>query len=61
MPPWGWPFAISIHVYMYVHACVHTHACACVWDTPMPPDAPDTSHPPAPSPELQGAQNTKIQ
>ena len=38
-----------------VHVCVHVHVCG---DTPMPPDAPQ---PPAPSPELQGAQNTKIQ
>ena len=33
--------------------------CVCVWGhPPMPPDAP---HPPAPSHEPQGAQNTKIQ
>ena len=37
---------------------MHVH----VWgDTPMPPDAPNTPHPPAPSPEPQGAQNTIIQ
>ena len=41
---------IQVHVCMWVHA----HACG---DTPM---LPDTPHPPAPSPELQGAQNTKI-
>ena len=49
-------------LYMYKCACVHVHACACmcmcVGTPPMPPDAP---HPPAPSRELQGAQNTKIQ
>ena len=46
---------INVCVCMCVHAC----ACACVWGHPsMPPDAP---HPPAPSPEPQGAQNTKIQ
>ena len=41
-------------------ACVHVsvHVCG---DTPHPLDAPDTPHPPAPSPELQGAENTKIQ
>ena len=42
--------------------CMHVHACTCVGEhSPMPPDAPDTPHPPAPSPEPQGAQNTKIQ
>ena len=35
-------------LYMYKCACVHVHAYRC-------------PHPPAPSPELQGAQNTKIQ
>ena len=53
-------FYSCIHVCMYV--CVHAHACACVGGhPPMPPDAPDTPHPPAPSPEPQGAQNSKIQ
>ena len=43
-------------LYMYKCAC----ACmrVCVGTPPMPPDAP---HPPAPSAEPQGAQNTKIQ
>ena len=51
-------------LYMYKCACVHVCACVCVcmcvWGghPSMPPDAP---HPPAPSPEPQGAQNTKIQ
>ena len=44
-------------LYMYKCACVHVHLHVC-GDTPMPPDAP---YPPAPSPELQGAKNTKIQ
>ena len=44
-------------LYMYICACMHVlHVLVCE-DTPMPPDTP----PPAPSPELQGAQNTKIQ
>ena len=46
---------INVCVCMCVHARVHV----CVGGhPPMPPDAP---HPPAPSPEPQGAQNTKIQ
>ena len=49
-------------LYMYKCACVHVCACVCVCmcvgTPPMPPDAP---HPPAPSLEPQGAQNTKIQ
>ena len=49
-------------LYMYTCVYVHVRACACVGGHPsMPPDAPDTPHPPAPSPELQGAQNSKIQ
>ena len=44
------------------YTCINVHVCMCVHvcggTPPMPPDAP---HPPAPSPELQGAQNTKIQ
>ena len=48
-------------LYMYTCVSVRVHACACVGDTPMPLDAPDTPHLPAPSPEPQGAQNTKIQ
>ena len=42
-------------LYMYKCACV----CMCVGIPAMPPDAPP--HLPAPSPEPQGAQNTKIQ
>ena len=38
--------------------CVRTCVGTCVRTPPMPPDLP---HPPAPSPELQEAQNTKIQ
>ena len=52
-------------LYMYTCVYVHVRVCACMCmcggTTPMPPDAPDTPHPPAPSPELQGAQNSKIQ
>ena len=48
------------------YTCIHVHACMCMCvhaceDTPMSPDTPRQPHPPAPSPELQGAQNTKIQ
>ena len=55
---------VSSHLqflYMYKCACVciHVCACACVWG--HPPCAQMSPHPPAPSPELQGAQNTKIQ
>ena len=46
---------INVHVCM----CVHAHACACVAGHPPCPQMPP--HSPAPSPELQGAQNTKIQ
>ena len=49
-------------LYMYKCVCVHVHACMCVCmcvGTPPCPQMPP--HPPAPSPELQGAQNTKIQ
>ena len=45
-------------LYMYTCAYVHVHVGG---TPPMPPDAPDISQPPAPSPELQGAQNSKIQ
>ena len=50
-------------LYMCLHACVcvHMHVCVCVWWHPWPPQMPpDTPHPPALSPELQGAENTKI-
>ena len=48
-------FYTCINVHVCVCACMHV----CVGGTPpMPPDAP---HSPAPSPEPQGAQNTKIQ
>ena len=44
-------------LFMYKCACART--CVCVWGhPPMPPDAP---HHLPPSPEPQGAQNTKIQ
>ena len=46
---------INVCVCMRMHAC----ACVCVWGHPPGPQMPP--HPPAPSPELQGAQNTKIQ
>ena len=45
-------------LYMYTCACV----CACMWWHPQCPQMPaDTPHPPAPSPEWHGAQNSKIQ
>ena len=47
-------------LYMYKCACVYVHACACMCTcvgTPPCPQMPP--HPPVPSPELQGAQNTK--
>ena len=58
---------VSSHLqflYMYKCACVCVCACACACTcmcvgTPPCPQMPP--HPPAPSPELQGAQNTKIQ
>ena len=46
---------INVHVCM----CVHVRACACMWGHPLCPQM--SPHPPAPSPEPQGAQNTKIQ
>ena len=53
-------------LYMHTCPCIHVCACACMHvyvhmcgDTPSYPQTPP--HPPALSPELQGAQNTKIQ
>ena len=34
--------------FLYMYTCAYVHVRACVGNTPMPPDAPDTSHPPAP-------------
>ena len=49
-------------LYMYTCVCMHVHACMCVCvHVGTPPMPPDTPHPPDLSPELQGAQNTKIQ
>ena len=52
-------------LYMYTCACMCVHACVCMYmhvgTLPMPPDAPRHPAPTCPSPELQGAQNTKIQ
>ena len=56
-------------LYMHVaHACTCACMCMCMcvhacvwWHPPCPQMPPDTPHPPAPSPEPQGAQNTKIQ
>ena len=52
-------------LYMYTCVCMHVHVCTCVcmhMGTPIHASEPlDTPHPPGPSPELQGAQNTKIQ
>ena len=42
-------------LYMYTCVCMYVHVCG---DTP---NAPRHPHSPAPSPEPQGAQNTKIQ
>ena len=47
--------------FLYMYTCACMCVCACMWDTPMPPDAPRHPPPTCPSPELQGAQNTKIQ
>ena len=53
-------FYTCIHVCMCV--CVHAYVCACVWGHPPCPQMPLTPpHPPAPSPEPQAAQNSKIQ
>ena len=54
--------AICNSIHVCVCACVHVHACACMWGHPHAPRYPQTRpHPPAPSPEPQGAQNTKFQ
>ena len=50
-------FYTCIHVCACM--CMHAHACSHVWGHPPCPQTP--THPPAPSPELQGAQSTKIQ
>ena len=52
-----------LYMYTCVYVCVHACAsmCMCGGTLPMPQDAHDTPHPPAPSPEPQGAQNSKIQ
>ena len=41
--------------FLYMYKCACVHVCVCGDTLPYAP------HPPAPSPELQGAQNTKIQ
>ena len=49
---------VSGHLqFLYMYTCIH------VWGNspPCPKMPPDTPSLPAPSPELQGAQNTKIQ
>ena len=51
--------AICNSIHACVCVCVHVHACACMWGHPPCPQIPP--HPPAPSPEPQGAQNTKFQ
>ena len=54
--------AAICNFYTCIHVCVCMRMHVCDGGTPpMPPDAPDTPHPPVPSPEPQGAQNTKIQ
>ena len=56
---------VSGHLQFYT--CVCMCVCACTWmcvhvgTPPCPQIPPDTPDPPAPSPEPQGAQNTKIQ
>ena len=53
-------FYTCIHVRMCM--CVRAHACVCVGGHPWCPQMPLTPpQPPAPSPEPQGAQNSKIQ
>ena len=50
--------------FLYMYTCVYVcvRACACVGGHPPCPQMPLTPpHPPAPSPEPQGAQNSKIQ
>ena len=50
------------HLQFYTCVCLCVHACACMWGhPPCPQIPPDNPHPPAPSPEPQGAQNTKFQ
>ena len=54
--------AICNILHVCVHVCMHVCACVCMCTcvgTPPSPQIPH--HPPAPSPELQGAENTKIQ
>ena len=52
-------------LYMYTCVYVRVRACVCICvcggTPPMSPDAPDTPPPTCPSPEPQGAQNSKIQ
>ena len=62
---------MHMHVKHDQHGCLHVgshlqflymYTCACMWGhPPCPKMPPDTSHSPAPSPEPQGAQNTKFQ
>ena len=50
----------NFYTCIIVHVCMCMHPHACVGGIPpMPPDDPPTHLPP--SPEPQGAQNTKIQ
>ena len=53
--------AICKFLYMYTCMCMHMHVHMCMDTFPISVDA--SRHPPStyPSPELQGAQNTKIQ
>ena len=47
--------------FLYMYTCVYVHVRVC-GDIPPCSQMPLTPpHPPAPSPELQGAQNSKIQ
>ena len=52
---------LYMYTCMYMHVCAYMCMCMHVGTPPYPQRPPDTPHPPAPSPEPQGAQNTKIQ
>ena len=53
---------LQFYTCVCVCVCVRAHMCACMWGhPPCPQISPDAPHPPAPSPEPQGAQNTKFQ
>ena len=50
--------------FLYMYTCVYVHVRACAYvggHLPCPQMPLTPPHPPAPSPEPQGAQNSKIQ